>query len=258
MPIQIAEGAVPGVLGPPSPYCRIRYTAHLAGPDHPRTCPCGLQQRAGDRLGAPPGPSRSSHHYGLKSYYARVLRKPWEHLDLIKPPTAQRLPDILTVAETVRLIQAIHTLSYRVFFFTLYSLGLRLRVTAPDGGRTRRGPPTGTYPRCQGQQKSLGALAAGDAGNAGPLLARASHSRAPLAQSPCLSAWHGHGQEVNTMRASAGWSASSPEPFQPPNFLVTFTPPAQLRPLALAHQRVVYDLMIRASREALRIFARND
>ena len=59
--------------------------------------------------------------YGLKFYYAHVLRRPWGHLDLIKPPTAQRRPDILTVAETERLIQATHTLSYRVFFFTLYS-----------------------------------------------------------------------------------------------------------------------------------------
>jgi hypothetical protein len=41
-------------------------------------------------------------------------------------------------------------------------------------------------------------------------------------------------------------------------FLVTFTLPAQLRPLAWAHQRVLYDLMIRASWETLRTFARND
>ena len=64
--------------------------------------------------------------YGLKFFYAHVLHKPWTHPDLIKPPKVQRLPDIVTVDQTRRLIQATEILSYRVFFFTLYSLGLRL------------------------------------------------------------------------------------------------------------------------------------
>ncbi|MEA3643500.1 MAG: tyrosine-type recombinase/integrase, partial [Lamprobacter sp.] len=64
--------------------------------------------------------------YGLKFFYAHVLRKPWINVDLVKPPKGQRLPDIVTVAEAQRLIQETRTLSYRVFFFTLYSLGLRL------------------------------------------------------------------------------------------------------------------------------------
>ena len=33
--------------------------------------------------------------YGLKFYYTYVLHKPWVNLDLIKPPKAQRLPDIV-------------------------------------------------------------------------------------------------------------------------------------------------------------------
>ncbi|MBK1707408.1 recombinase [Halochromatium glycolicum] len=80
--------------------------------------------------------------YGLKFYYAHVLRKPWVPLDLVKPPRGQRLPDIVTVEEVRHLIQATQTLSYRVFFFTLYSLGLRLgeglRLTVADLDATRR------------------------------------------------------------------------------------------------------------------------
>ena len=34
--------------------------------------------------------------YGLKFYYTHVLHRPWVHLDLIKPPKSQRLPDIVT------------------------------------------------------------------------------------------------------------------------------------------------------------------
>ena len=64
--------------------------------------------------------------YGLKFYYTYVVKKPWVAPGLIKPPKTQRLPDIITVAEAQRLFAATRTLSYRVFFFTLYSLGLRL------------------------------------------------------------------------------------------------------------------------------------
>ena len=64
--------------------------------------------------------------YGLKFYFAHVLRKPWVAPGLIKPPKTQRLPDIVTVEEAQRLFAATRVVSYRVFYFTLYSLGLRL------------------------------------------------------------------------------------------------------------------------------------
>jgi site-specific recombinase XerD len=64
--------------------------------------------------------------YGLKFYYSHVLDKPWVNVSLIKPPKALRLPDIVAVEEAQQLFMATHRLSYRVIFFTLYSLGLRL------------------------------------------------------------------------------------------------------------------------------------
>ena len=64
--------------------------------------------------------------YGLKFTYEHVLRKPWVAPGLIKPPRSQRLPDIVTVEEAQRLFAATRVVSYRVFYFTLYSLGLRL------------------------------------------------------------------------------------------------------------------------------------
>ena len=64
--------------------------------------------------------------YGLKFYTEHVLRKPWVMPRLIKPPKCVRLPDIVTVEEVQRIVAATRVLSYRVFFFTLYSLGLRL------------------------------------------------------------------------------------------------------------------------------------
>src|SRR4030066_51444 len=64
--------------------------------------------------------------YGLKFYYAHVLRKPWVAPGLIKPPRTMRLPDVVTLDEAQRIFAATRVVSYRVFFFTLYSLGLRL------------------------------------------------------------------------------------------------------------------------------------
>ena len=64
--------------------------------------------------------------YGLQFYYAHVLRKPWVAPGLVKPPKSQRLPDIVTVDQAKRIFAATRVVSYRVFFFTLYSLGLRL------------------------------------------------------------------------------------------------------------------------------------
>jgi integrase len=62
----------------------------------------------------------------LKFYYAKVLENPWPGADLVKPPKAFTLPDIVTVPQAQQLFMSTNVLSYRVFFFTLYSLGLRL------------------------------------------------------------------------------------------------------------------------------------
>jgi site-specific recombinase XerD len=64
--------------------------------------------------------------YGYKFYTQHVLGKPWVMPDLVKPPKTQRLPDIVTVQEAARLFAATRCLSYRVFYFTVYSMGLRL------------------------------------------------------------------------------------------------------------------------------------
>ena len=81
--------------------------------------------------------------YGYKFYVLHVLRQPWVMPRLIRPPKASRLPDIVTVQQAQSLFAATRTLSYRVFFFTVYSLGLRLgeglalRVADIDAQRAR-------------------------------------------------------------------------------------------------------------------------
>ena len=74
--------------------------------------------------------------YGLKFFYTRVLHKTWDDIPLIKPPKTSRIPDILSVEQLNRLFAATNRLSYKVFFFTTYSMGLRLgegiRLTVGD------------------------------------------------------------------------------------------------------------------------------
>jgi len=81
--------------------------------------------------------------YGLKFFYRHVLHKSWENVDLVKPSKVVRLPDIVTIDEANRLFQTTHRLSYKVFYFTVYSLGLclgeglRLEVGDIDAHRYR-------------------------------------------------------------------------------------------------------------------------
>jgi integrase/recombinase XerD len=81
--------------------------------------------------------------YGLKFYYDKVLHRAWPAPNLIKAPHSQRLPDIVTVEQMQQIITATRILSYKVFFYTLYSLGLRLgeglrlQVADIDGDRMR-------------------------------------------------------------------------------------------------------------------------
>ena len=63
---------------------------------------------------------------GLQFFYRHVLGRPWDWVDIVKPPQAQRLPDVLTRAQTRRLLGSVYKLRYRVFFVTLYCTGLRL------------------------------------------------------------------------------------------------------------------------------------
>ena len=64
--------------------------------------------------------------FAWKFFTLHVLGKPWTMPNFIRPPKVSRLPDIVSVAEAQALFCATRVLSYRVFFFTLYSLGLRL------------------------------------------------------------------------------------------------------------------------------------
>lgn len=64
--------------------------------------------------------------YGLKFFTQHVLGQPWAMPGFIRPPKVSRLPDIVSIGQLQAIVDHTRCLSYRVFFFTLYSLGLRL------------------------------------------------------------------------------------------------------------------------------------
>jgi site-specific recombinase XerD len=80
---------------------------------------------------------------GIQFFYRHVLGRPWDWVKIVKPPQVRSLPDVLTRKETLDVINNIRKLRYRVFFLTLYSMGLRLgeglqlKVGDIDGSRHR-------------------------------------------------------------------------------------------------------------------------
>jgi len=64
--------------------------------------------------------------YGLKFFYCHVLKKDWQDIPNLKSPKVRRIPDIVSIGQARQIFLATRKLSYRVFFYTLYSMGLRL------------------------------------------------------------------------------------------------------------------------------------
>ena len=63
---------------------------------------------------------------GLEFFWTHVLDKNWDWIKIVKPPQVKSLPDILTVKEVELLLNTVRKLRFKVFLFTVYSMGLRL------------------------------------------------------------------------------------------------------------------------------------
>lgn len=63
---------------------------------------------------------------GIMHYWKLVLGCDWQWIELVKPPKVRHLPDILTPDEITQLLSCVHKLHYRIYLYTVYSLGLRL------------------------------------------------------------------------------------------------------------------------------------
>jgi integrase/recombinase XerD len=64
---------------------------------------------------------------GIKFFYTHTTPRDWKTLQKLRVPRAKTLPDVLTIDEVRRLIDAVRTPHNRTYFWTVYSLGLRLQ-----------------------------------------------------------------------------------------------------------------------------------
>jgi integrase/recombinase XerD len=63
---------------------------------------------------------------GIKFFYSHTTPRDWPTLQRLRVRKDKRLPDVLSVDEVRRLIDAVRTDHNRAYFWTVYSLGLRL------------------------------------------------------------------------------------------------------------------------------------
>jgi integrase/recombinase XerD len=63
---------------------------------------------------------------GIKFFYSHTTPRDWPTLRRLRVRNEKRLPDVLSVDEVRRLIAAVRTPHNRAYFWTVYSLGLRL------------------------------------------------------------------------------------------------------------------------------------
>ena len=63
---------------------------------------------------------------GIKFFYTRTCKRKWETLAAMKLQHAKTLPEVLTIAQVHRIIDAVRVPRIAVYFWTVYSMGLRL------------------------------------------------------------------------------------------------------------------------------------
>ena len=62
----------------------------------------------------------------IKFFYSHTAPRDWPTLQRLRVQKEKKLPDVLSVDEVRQLIAAVRTIHHRTFFWTVYSLGLRL------------------------------------------------------------------------------------------------------------------------------------
>lgn len=79
---------------------------------------------------------KDEHHYSpssmrtavaaMRAYFGRHLGRDWQLFDLVRSPSAQKLPAVLTRAEVARLFATVREARFRTLFRLIYACGLRI------------------------------------------------------------------------------------------------------------------------------------
>ncbi len=73
------------------------------------------------------GNSLKVAYSGLKFFYSRTCPREWPTLSKLRIPKQTKLPTVLTIPEVDQLIDTVRKPAMKCFFWTVYSLGLRLQ-----------------------------------------------------------------------------------------------------------------------------------
>jgi integrase/recombinase XerD len=73
------------------------------------------------------GNSLKVAYSGIKFFYSRTCLRDWRTLQKLRIPKQTKLPTVLTIHEVDQLIATVRKPALRCFFWTVYSLGLRLQ-----------------------------------------------------------------------------------------------------------------------------------
>ena len=64
---------------------------------------------------------------GIKFFYTRTCKRDWQTLRQMKLQNVKSLPEVITRKQVLQIIQAAKTQRMAVYFWTVYSLGLRMQ-----------------------------------------------------------------------------------------------------------------------------------
>lgn len=64
---------------------------------------------------------------GIKFFYTRTCKRDWQTLKQMKLQNVKSLPEVITREQVLQIIQAANTQRMAVYFWTVYSLGLRMQ-----------------------------------------------------------------------------------------------------------------------------------
>ena len=67
-----------------------------------------------------------TEHCGLQFFYRHVLERQWLWVEMVKAPVVKALPNVLNLDEIARIVLATRERRYQTFWWTTYSMGLRL------------------------------------------------------------------------------------------------------------------------------------
>lgn len=64
---------------------------------------------------------------GIKFFYTRTCKRDWQTLKQMKLQNVKSLPEVITRQQVLQIVQAANTQRMAVYFWTVYSLGLRMQ-----------------------------------------------------------------------------------------------------------------------------------